>query len=194
MDCGSLADPPNGQLDHTAGTTLGQTATYSCNTGYNLVGDSTRTCQAIGHWSGSAPTCQRMLLTSVWCEPILVNYCEFYHPVICVCVCVCVCVCGHQSNPYLIVVTGWMVGVSMHRLWHCRLSDLHQNECKHRVSADDITQLIQVCSPAKGIETLLGCTTSAQRARRQRMSVTWKLSTSKVRLIVDTDGPVEIAS
>ena len=32
------------------------------NTGYNLVGDSTRTCQAIGQWSGSVPTCQSMLL------------------------------------------------------------------------------------------------------------------------------------
>ena len=60
MDCGSLPDPANGQVDHTAGTSLGQTAIYSCNTGYNLVGDSTRTCQATGNWSGSAPTCQGM--------------------------------------------------------------------------------------------------------------------------------------
>ena len=58
VDCGSLTDPDNGQVTLTAGTTLGQTATYSCNTGYNLVGDSTRTCQATGIWSGSAPTCQ----------------------------------------------------------------------------------------------------------------------------------------
>ena len=65
VDCGSLTDPDNGQVDHTAGTSLGQTATYSCNTGYNLVGDSTRTCQAEGEWSGSAPTCQGMLLHSV---------------------------------------------------------------------------------------------------------------------------------
>ena len=42
----------------TAVTTLGQNATYSCNTGYNLVGDSIRTCQRTGNWSGSAPTCQ----------------------------------------------------------------------------------------------------------------------------------------
>ena len=61
VDCGSLSDPDNGSVNHTAGTTLGQTATYSCNTGYNLVGDSTRTCQATGIWSGSAPTCQGML-------------------------------------------------------------------------------------------------------------------------------------
>ena len=60
MDCGSLPDPANGRVDHTAGTSLGQTAIYSCNTGYNLVGDSTRTCQATGNWSGSAPTCQGM--------------------------------------------------------------------------------------------------------------------------------------
>ena len=58
VDCGSLTDPANGQVDLTSGTTFGQTATYSCNTGYNLVGDSTRTCQATGEWSGSAPTCQ----------------------------------------------------------------------------------------------------------------------------------------
>ena len=58
MDCGSLTDPANGSVNHTAGTGLGQTATYSCNTGHNLVGDSTRTCQATGNWSGSVPTCQ----------------------------------------------------------------------------------------------------------------------------------------
>ena len=58
VDCGSLTDPANGQVNLTAGTTFGQTATYSCNTGYNLVGDSTRACQATGEWSGSTPTCE----------------------------------------------------------------------------------------------------------------------------------------
>ena len=62
VDCGSLPDPANGRVDHTAGTSLGQTATYSCNTGYNLVGNSTRTCQAEGNWSGNTPTCQGMSL------------------------------------------------------------------------------------------------------------------------------------
>ena len=56
VDCGTLTNPANGQV-----STNGKTATYNCNTGYNLVGDSTRTCQAIGNWSGSAPTCERML-------------------------------------------------------------------------------------------------------------------------------------
>ena len=62
MNCGPLTDPANGQVSHPDGTTFGQTATYSCNTGFNLVGDSTRMCQATGMWSGSEPTCQCMLL------------------------------------------------------------------------------------------------------------------------------------
>ncbi len=34
------------------------TATYTCNTGYNLTCGVTRTCQANGTWSGTAPTCE----------------------------------------------------------------------------------------------------------------------------------------
>ena len=64
VDCGNLTTPANGQVTAT-GTTFGGTATYSCNIGYNLVGDSIRMCQASGQWSGSAPTCQGMLLTLV---------------------------------------------------------------------------------------------------------------------------------
>ena len=72
VDCGNLTHPANGQVTLTAGTTVGQIATYSCDTGYNLVGDSTRTCQATGNWSGSAPTCQGVLLHSV----CLWSFCE----------------------------------------------------------------------------------------------------------------------
>ena len=61
VNCGTLTNPANGQVSQTAGTTFGQTATYSCDTGYNLVGDGNRTCQATGGWSGSSPTCQGML-------------------------------------------------------------------------------------------------------------------------------------
>ena len=62
VDCGTLNNPANGQVSHTGRTTYRLTATYSCDTGYNLVGVSTRTCQATGVWSGSTPTCQGMLL------------------------------------------------------------------------------------------------------------------------------------
>jgi len=40
----------------------GQTATYSCDKGYNLFGDSIRTCQVTGVWSGSERTCQCVFL------------------------------------------------------------------------------------------------------------------------------------
>ena len=66
MDCGTLPDPANGRVSHTTGTTFGETATYSCNLGYNLVGDRTRTCQVTGVWSGSAPTCQCTLLLNMY--------------------------------------------------------------------------------------------------------------------------------
>ena len=46
VNCGTLTNPANGQVSHTTGATFGQTVTYSCDTGYNLVGDSNRTCQA----------------------------------------------------------------------------------------------------------------------------------------------------
>ena len=65
VDCGNLTDPANGNVTHTTGTDVGQTATYRCDTGYNLVGDRTRTCQARGNWSGNAPTCQGMFIMCV---------------------------------------------------------------------------------------------------------------------------------
>ena len=43
------------------GTIVDSTATYSCNDGFTLEGQSTRTCQDDGEWSGSAPTCERKL-------------------------------------------------------------------------------------------------------------------------------------
>ena len=64
MDCGTLTNPANGQVSYSGRTTFGQTATYRCNSGYNLVGGSSRTCQATRRWSGSTPTCQSMLFIS----------------------------------------------------------------------------------------------------------------------------------
>ena len=61
VDCGILTNPAYGHVSHTARTTFGETATYSCDPGYTLVGGSIRTCQATGSWSGSAPTCQRIV-------------------------------------------------------------------------------------------------------------------------------------
>ena len=61
VDCGVLAPPFDGQVDISSGTTYNEVATYSCDIPYhNLVGSSTRTCQANGTWSLTAPVCERV--------------------------------------------------------------------------------------------------------------------------------------
>ena len=57
IQCDALSDPDNGDVSVT-GTGVGDTATYTCDAGYELIGSSTRTCQSNGEWSGSPPTCE----------------------------------------------------------------------------------------------------------------------------------------
>ncbi|XP_078664124.1 uncharacterized protein LOC144907195 [Branchiostoma floridae x Branchiostoma belcheri] len=55
--CPLLTAPTNGAM---TGTNFYQdVATFTCDTGYNLVGSSTLTCQADTTWSGATPTCTR---------------------------------------------------------------------------------------------------------------------------------------
>ena len=58
VDCGTLAAPQNGKVTLTTATFM-STANYSCNSGYTLSGNETRTCEATGTWSGITPTCDR---------------------------------------------------------------------------------------------------------------------------------------
>ena len=67
VNCGTLTNPVNGQVHYTGRTTFGQTVNYTCDLGYILVGGRTRTCHSTGRWSGSAPTCQGMLLLDLVC-------------------------------------------------------------------------------------------------------------------------------
>ena len=55
MDCMRLDDPMNGEV--TDNTAYGSQANYTCNAGYELVGDRYRTCQC-GGWTGMAPRCE----------------------------------------------------------------------------------------------------------------------------------------
>ena len=59
VDCGPLSDPKNGKVDFDE-TTVSEVATYSCDRGYTLEGDSRRTCQSNGRWSGDEPVCESM--------------------------------------------------------------------------------------------------------------------------------------
>ena len=63
VDCGGLSDPANGNVTLTD-TLLGSTATYTCNSGYSLVGDVSVVCQAnaAGSWSGTA-NCSGIMFT-----------------------------------------------------------------------------------------------------------------------------------
>ena len=69
MTCLDLGRPANSNISYSVGTSdlrpPGTVATYTCVTGYRIVGTSvtmaTRNCLTNGLWSGSDPTCQREL-------------------------------------------------------------------------------------------------------------------------------------
>ncbi|XP_049824701.1 sushi, von Willebrand factor type A, EGF and pentraxin domain-containing protein 1 isoform X2 [Aethina tumida] len=56
LECPVPDGIPNGTINST-GRTFASTSSYSCSTGYQLVGPAKRTCQADGKWSGETPTC-----------------------------------------------------------------------------------------------------------------------------------------
>ena len=63
INCGGLTDPEDGRVTFTPGvvmtleTGLEAIAVYTCNDGYNLVGDTMRACQANEQWAGTEPNC-----------------------------------------------------------------------------------------------------------------------------------------
>ena len=60
IDCGPQPTPdPNGKIESTEGTSLGDETVYACNPGYTLEGSKTIYCQNDGTYSDKAPTCQR---------------------------------------------------------------------------------------------------------------------------------------
>ena len=53
--CGELEKIENGQ--YQGGNLFLSEKTYSCNGGFSLQGNRTRTCERDGTWSGSKPVC-----------------------------------------------------------------------------------------------------------------------------------------
>ena len=53
-----VLDPPKDGLVSQSGTSIGDTATYSCILGFELVGNNRRTCVEPGQWSGAEPSCR----------------------------------------------------------------------------------------------------------------------------------------
>lgn len=55
--CPPLNDPDGGEIT-VNGFTTGDTAVYSCNGGFEMNGNTTRTCMSNSKWTGRPPTCQ----------------------------------------------------------------------------------------------------------------------------------------
>ena len=62
--CVYLDRPEYGKVE-LEGTHVRARATYSCDYGYKLVGDSVRRCQYNGYWSGKEPVCKKSKLNEL---------------------------------------------------------------------------------------------------------------------------------
>ena len=64
IQCNNLSTPASGGITSCSSGRLGvgyegDTCSFTCNTGYELTGSDTRTCQSDGSWSGSETVCRR---------------------------------------------------------------------------------------------------------------------------------------
>ena len=63
IKCDDLLVPANGEITSCSSGIAGvgyegDTCSFTCNTGYELTGSDTRTCQSDGSWSGSDDVCR----------------------------------------------------------------------------------------------------------------------------------------
>ena len=68
VQCPVLTPPMNGGILCTLMSGMmmpsyEDTCSFTCNTGYELTGSDTRTCQSDGRWSGSDDVCRRGMYT-----------------------------------------------------------------------------------------------------------------------------------
>ena len=61
-------------MSTSSGTTLGSTATYTCDSGYTLSGSQARTCKVDETWSLSEPVCEGMVLILFRVSTLAVMY------------------------------------------------------------------------------------------------------------------------
>ena len=69
VSCSSLTNPNNGMIDCSLGDdgvpSYEDTCDFTCNTGYELTGSDTRTCQSNGSWDGTNTVCRRGMIIFV---------------------------------------------------------------------------------------------------------------------------------
>ena len=63
VNCLALSNPENGIIDCSLRDdgipSYEDTCSFTCNTGYELTANDTRTCQSNGSWNGSDDVCRR---------------------------------------------------------------------------------------------------------------------------------------
>jgi len=63
IQCDNLSAPSNGGMLCSSGRVgvgyEGDTCSFRCNTGYELIGSGTRTCQNNGSWNGTTSVCRK---------------------------------------------------------------------------------------------------------------------------------------
>lgn len=59
VDCGKPGSPENGRVFFNL-TVFGYGAEYTCNSGYELIGDEVRLCDPNGNWSSVTPRCKAL--------------------------------------------------------------------------------------------------------------------------------------
>ena len=86
VSCPSISDPTNGVIVCSLGddgvASYEDTCNFTCNTGYELTGSESRTCQSDGSWSGSIAMCTRSeyhLYTYVRTYLLLSSMCYGYY-------------------------------------------------------------------------------------------------------------------
>lgn len=61
-ECTNLTTPVNGQMTCSSGELgvgyEGDSCSFACDTGYNLTGSDTRSCQGNGSWNGTDTVCK----------------------------------------------------------------------------------------------------------------------------------------
>ena len=89
VSCPSLTDPSNGMINCSLGDdevpSYEDTCSITCNTGYELTGSETRTCQSDGSWSGSIAMCSRSewFLFDMICIKRSMMHIVIYHNSVC---------------------------------------------------------------------------------------------------------------
>ncbi len=56
-----MSDPRNGDVVIT-GVAVGSMATYTCDNGFELIGEQSRTCQPNGRWTDKDPICKGLFI------------------------------------------------------------------------------------------------------------------------------------